>query len=181
MARPLVTISDRGNLRGVESALEAIPQATDRARRRTVAKLKTFVLSQVAKMVSAELKIPQKTVKTLGRVRQSITGDGSMAIWVGTNDIPVHRLGTVRWTRRQKGARVNRTLYPGTWSWGKGSRTGTAVMQRVGKDAMPITAKGKPIHDAVSPGVQALLPEVSERYGRVMRREMRYALREVSK
>ena len=181
MARPLVTISDRGTLSGIELALEAIPQAADRARRRALSKLKTFVESQVAKVVSAELKIPQKTVKALGRVRQTVRGDGAMSIWVGTDDIPVHRLGTVSWKRSEKGAKVNRRLYPGTWSWGKGSKTGTAVMRRVGDTRLPIESVREPIHESVSQRIQDLLPEVSERYGRLMRREMRYALREVSK
>ena len=180
MVGPLVSINDSGTGRAVELALTAIPQAAEKARLRALSKLKTFVESQVAKLVSAELKIPQKTVKALGRVRQTVRGDGAMSIWIGTNDIPVHRLGTVNWSRRQKGARVGRKIYDGTWSWGKGSRTGIAVMYRGNDDRLPIYVQKARMHDLVSPRVAALLPAVSERYGRLMRQELRYALREVA-
>jgi hypothetical protein len=182
MAAPLVTINDRGTIRGVEVALLAIPQAAEKARRRALGKLKTFVESQVAKVVAAELKVTQKAVKALGRVRESVRGDGALSIWIGTNDIPVHRLGTVTWTRGQKkGAKVGRKYYPGTWSWGPGSRTGTAVMRRQGASRLPIESVREPMHDAVSQRVRALLPAVSERYGKLMRQEMKFALRELGR
>jgi len=180
MAAPLVNINDRGSILAMERAVLAIPQAAEKARRRALTKLKTFVEGQVAKAVAAELKIPQNAVRALGRVRETSQGDGSMSIWVGTNDLPVHRLGTVTWTRRQKGARVRREIYPGTWSWGKGSKTGSAVMRRVGASALPIKMEGKPIHDTVSQRVGTVLPAVSERYGRLMRQELSYALRGVT-
>jgi hypothetical protein len=181
MAAPLININDRGSILAMERAVLAIPQAAEKARRRALTKLKTFVEGQVAKAVSAELSIPQKAVRALGRVRETSQGDGSMSIWIGTNDLPVHRLGTVTWSRKQTGARVSRQLYPGTWSWGKGSKTGSAVKRRVGASRLPIEMEGKPMHDTVSQRVATILPAVSERYGRLMRQEMRFALREATK
>ena len=175
-------IMDQRSYRLAALVLESIPQATEKARRRTLAKLKTYVESQTANIMASALGVPQHVVKSLGRVRESVHGDGSMSIWIGTNDIPVHRLGTVKWTRKMKGARVRRLTYAGSWSWGKGSRTGTAVMRRHNESSRsPIYRVDEPMHDSMTDGIKALLPEISRRYGVIMEREMRYALREVSK
>ena len=202
MAAPLVSITDRGTMRRAELALSAIPKATDTARRSALAKLKNFVQSQVAKVVSAELKIPQKTIKALGRVHGVLKSQGEeMSIWIGTKDIPVRYLGTIKWTREMPGAKVGKTTFPGSWSWSHGKTAGrvkrrtshyldasyiatgpkgSGQMRKRWGAGYAITEVTVQIHDTVSQRIADLLPAVSKRYGRLMRQELNYALRKVA-
>jgi hypothetical protein len=197
-------IEDDGSIEALQARLGAMQRQIDKARKRTLVKLKTWIERQVAREVAVAAGTTQKRIKALVRIRGDKHGDGSASIWIGTNPIKAQYLGAVRWTRRMPGAKVGATVYPGTWSWGPGSKTGTAVMRRTGhlsayRDAEGATLAGSlaralaarqrgtrfregitevhvPIHEAVSGRIEALLPQIEERFLRTMRHELEYTV-----
>lgn len=179
--RELIRIDTQGTLEAVLARLERAPQAIAKAQRRAARKLATYARRQVLKAASAASGASQKTLLALVRFRASRVGDGGLSIWIGTNPIGLHHLGTVRWQQRTpggrytKGARVGRKTYPGTWSWGRG-KTGPAVMQRLGPERLPIESVRIDIHEAVQARVDAMIPEIAERYQTLLAQELRYAL-----
>lgn len=105
-----------------------------------------------------------------------------VSIWIGTNPIPVHRLGTVRWQRRTTvrkqliaGASVGKKRYPGAWSWGYGV-TGSAVMRRSGQSRLPIERVEVEPHEAVLARLRSMAADLQARFIRLMRQELNYAL-----
>lgn len=171
-----VRLDDAGTLARTQAALGDMPKKVDVARRRALRKLKTWVERQVLKAVAEAIGTTQKAIKALSRVRTTAGDDGWLDIWIGTNPIEVHHLGTVTWKRRMPGARVGRRSYPGSWSWGKGSRTGTAVMQRTGSARLPIQVVTAEVHDIVSRRIEQLTADIAQRFETLMLQELRYAL-----
>lgn len=158
-----------------KAALGSLPQAMERARKRALRKLMTWLQRQVLREAAAAADVTQRSLRAALRYRASLVDDG-IDIWIGTNPIAAHHLGTVRWTRRMKGARVGRRSFAGTWSWGPGSRTGSAVMRRTGQERMPIERVDVEIHDAIERRVLGMGQEISERFERLVIQEMNYAL-----
>lgn len=188
-----VTIDDQGTIDQVIKRLAAVPDQIKKAEQLTLVRLKDFVLSQVAKAVASATGATQKAFKAIGRVRANSRGDGTLVIWIGTNAISASRLGEVTWTRRMKGAKAGRRLFPGSWSWGPGSATSTAIMRRTGKRKVMTKGryKGKEreviekvmvdISDAVNAKMEALLPQIAKRYDRLMRQQLRYVVQIANK
>lgn len=161
----------------LQRRLRDAPKQIQAARRRAFGKLATWVRRQVARAVSQEANIPQKVFLASKRTATHIAADGGeLVVWVGTRDLPAHRIGTVRWTRRMTGARAGRRLFPGTWSWGPGSKTGSAIFRRLGPERTPIARETIPIHAAAQRGLDNALPEISARFLRLLRAELRYEL-----
>jgi hypothetical protein len=153
-----------------------LPQATERAQARALRKLSTWLGRQVLKAASQASGIPQKFFQKALRHHVRLMGkaDG-VTVWIGTNPIPVHRLGSVRWNPRMTGARVGRKSYPHAWSWGRG-KTRNAVMRRTGDSRLPIERVEEKPHAAVLKRLQALQAEALARFDALLRQELNYAL-----
>jgi hypothetical protein len=171
-----VRIDSRGTLDRVQAQLEAMPKGIERARRRALKKIMTWLKRQVLRAVARAAGLTQKAFQAMLRYRATQLPDAGISIWIGTNDIPVHRLGTVTWTPRMKGARVSKRSFPGTWSWGEGSRTGTAVMQRIDTQRLPIERVEQDVDTPVRDAVAALEPEINARFEREMLAALKYEL-----
>jgi hypothetical protein len=191
MSTPIFSVNTAGTVERVARQLAATPQALDRARLRALRKLLTWVQRQVLRAASEASGATQKALKAMMRYQVTTQGNGAIRIWIGTNDIGAHNLGTVRWTRRMQGARVGKALYYGAWSWSPRTPpilTQGLVMQRnrVWRRASKGTYAGKrremiekvmvEIHELVSWRIQKLLPEIADRFERLFTQELRYAL-----
>jgi hypothetical protein len=184
--REIIRIDTQGTLAEVLARFERAPEGIARAQRRAAKKLETYARRQVLRAASQASGATQKVLLALIRFRASRVGDMGLSIWVGTNPIKLHHLGTVSWTQRKKnertgkwkmtkGARVGRKVYPGTWSWGRG-KTGPAVMERTGDTRLPIDVVRVDIHDAIRTKIDAIIPEIAARYETLLAQELRYAL-----
>ncbi|WP_200249546.1 hypothetical protein [Thiococcus pfennigii] len=149
-----------------------MPAGVARARRQARRKLAAWLRREVIRAVAKAAEVTQKALKTLVRFVVS-QGEDGIRIWIGTNPIKAHHLGTVRWTRRMRGARVGRRLFPGSWSWGVGSRTQSAVMERTGDTRLPIAPVTVEVHDKIMAAIDALLPDVAQRFEYEMERALR--------
>lgn len=163
----------------LQKAFARMPRQAERAQSRALRKLKTWLQRQVLKAGSAATGIPQKFLapRSKGGARwyATLTKTG-LEVWLGTSPMPVHRTGKVTWSRRMKGARVGRRSYPGTWSWGAGSRTGSAVMERTGEGRLPISRVEEEIHDPIVAHLRTLTAEAGERFEKLLAHELDYAL-----
>lgn len=170
-------IDPQGTLKTVAKTLSKMPQQVEKAQRRAMRKLMTWlkraVLRAAAKAAGTTQKVMRKNLRydpVLSKDRKGIS------IWVGTNPLKAHRLGVVRWTRRMKGARAGRRLFEGAWSWGPGSKTGRAIMERLGDERLPIEVVTVEIHDAVDRAIRQLLPEINSRFETIMLQELNFAI-----
>ncbi|MFO7670138.1 MAG: hypothetical protein R6W31_10805, partial [Bacteroidales bacterium] len=128
---------------------------------------------------------PQTRFRGLARLYAralGVDGYSGLKFWIGTNPVPVHRLGAVTWTRRMQGARVGRRSYPRTWSWPAGPTKGL-VMERIGtfgRNGNPrlerIDRVDLPIHEAVSEALDAARPAIMARFETLLSQEINYAL-----
>ena len=168
-------LDDAGTLERVSAELGAMPKRIDLARKRALRKLMTWLKRQVLREASRAAGVSQKTMRAALRYRAT-RNEAGINIWIGTNPLKAHYLGAVRWTRRMKGARAGRRLFPGSWHWGPGSKTGKAVMQRVGADRLPIEPAEVEIHEAISQRLAGMQDEIAERFERLMLQELNYAL-----
>lgn len=163
----------------VRAQFARMPAASERAMKRALRKLSTWLRRQVLRAASQASGIPQKFFKQSMRYHTAVVREGGspvgVQVWVGTNPIPAHRLGAVRWTRRMQGARVGRRSYPGSWSWGYG-KTGRAVMRRRGAGKLPIDRVDEHVHDPVVAALRAIETEARRRFERLLVQELNYAL-----
>jgi hypothetical protein len=157
---------------------------------RTLRLLRTKIKSEGVKAAAQASNTPQKYWRHALRVHAALDAvnvrgttyaSGVVTLWMGTNPVPVHRLGRVRWAprtktgRRTKGATVNKTTYPGAWSWGRGV-TGPAVLQRTSDERLPIKRIDIHPHEAVLERMAALGDEMQQWFERRLREQLRYAL-----
>ena len=172
-----------------QSALAAMPKYVQAAHRSASKKIKTVVDRSIARAVAVELGTTQKAVKGLGRVRTHALGEGGLVLWIGTNEVQVHRLGKPRWKRTARGATVNRAMYPRSWSWGAGSATSEAVMERIGqrrtmskgryqgqiREAIDVVSLD--IDAAVRRRVIPMADDLGERFRKTLLHEMKFYFR----
>ena len=170
-----ISIDAEGALRALERQMARMPAAVDRARKRALRKLSTWVQRQILREAASAAGVTQKLMRTLVRYRATRTDD-QLSIWIGTNPLKAHHLGTVRWTRRMAGARVGRRLFAGSWSWPDG-KTGGLVMERSSDARLPIDVVTIPIHDAVLRRIEQIKPDVDRRFQTLLMQELNYALR----
>lgn len=174
-----IRLDDAGTIAHTEAELGSLPAKIDRARRRALRKLATWVERQVLRAVAEMVGTTQKTIKALSRFHSKLLADGGISIWVGTNPIDVHLLGLVTWKRGSDGARVGRRVYPGTWAWGEQGRTPfsrTRVLQRMGGARLPIQVVQEWVDDTVRRRIEEMTADIGERFERLMAQELRYAL-----
>lgn len=177
MSAPLdIRIDTQGTLERLQAEMAAMPRGVERARRRALRKLSTWVQRQALREASAATGATQKVLKTLVRYRASIN-DQRISIWIGTNPLGAHHLGAVRWTPRMTGARAGRRLFPGAWSWSAPRKTAGVIMQRRGADRLPIDKIVVPIHQAVLDRMNQLQPAIAARFQTLLFQELNYALR----
>jgi hypothetical protein len=193
----VIEFSGQETLDRLRSVLETWPAEADRATKRALRKLTTWIRSRVLREVAKAAGVTQKVFRLLLRFRVT-QKDTWLSVWVGTNDIAAHHLGSVRWTRKMAGARAGRRLFTGTWYWpeGKAVKTAGLIMHRTGQfgrePTNPISNRGarrsppKPleqidkeavaIHEAVAAAIQSLESEIADRFETLMRQELNYAL-----
>jgi hypothetical protein len=173
------------SLAELERALGDMPAALKRARRSVFGKLRTYVNRQILIAVSQSTGIPQARFSRMLRLRSRPLGPGGedgVSYWIGTNDIPAHKLGTVVWTRRMTGARVGRRSFPGTWIWPRG-RTAGLVMERTGqfgRNGDPRLEKidrvDVEVHATIGAALTRLTPDISERLATLTYQAINYEL-----
>jgi len=183
---------DGRSLARVVEAFDRMPEAAARAMARTNRLMEPWLARQAARAASKATGTAQHgwrdywTSKPRFHVEPVMANNLPVAvsIWLGTNPVPVHRLGNVKWTaprrgrrgRRSAGARVGRKVYPGSWSWGAGSKTGTAVMRRTSPERKPIERVEEEAHDAVMTALAAVADQGGRMYERKLAQQLRYAL-----
>lgn len=174
-----LTVDARAGFDRVSAAFARMPRASERAMTRALRKLTTWLKRQVLRAAAQASAIPQKFFQRAMRYYVTVDKFGGapsgVSVWIGTDPIKVHRLGSTRWNRRMRGARVGRLGYPGTWSWGRG-KTGPAVMYRTGESRLPIDVEREEIHPAVFARLQQIQDEATERFERLLTQELNYAL-----
>lgn len=170
-----IRIDTDGTLERLQRQMAAMPEGVERARRRAIKKLSTWLRRQVLREAATAAGTTQKILKVLLRYRATLRDD-SISIWIGTNRLKAHHLGTVRWTRRMQGARVGRRLFESSWSWPDSRRMAGLVVERTGDARLPVDVVTVPIHDAILQRLQALQPEVDARFERLLVQELNYAL-----
>lgn len=177
-----LTLDTVRSIERVQGALSRLPVQVRKAQSRALRKLRTWVQRQVLRAAAQATGATQKALKAALRFT-SRSVQGGFKVWVGTNPIQAQFLGKVSWTRRMTGARVGRRTFAGAWSWGPGSRTGTAVMHRTGEFVRrgraareriePVTVE---IHEAVSARMSELQGAIAERFQTLLLQELNYAL-----
>lgn len=179
-----IRIDTAGTLERLQREMAAMPEGVERAKKRAMRKLGKWVGTRVLRYASRAAGVTAKTLKELGRYDYRATDDG-ISVWLGTNAIPAHHLGTVNWTRRMTGARAGKRLFPHTWSWPSesGIRTAGLIMRRTGafgrwrNPKLEVIAKvDYEIHVTVFDAVQAVMPEVENRFRTLLVQELNYAL-----
>ena len=183
------------SLRRARAILGAIPAKVAKAERRAMRALSKWVERQVLRAASQELGVTQKALKAAARIKSKAT-DQIVKVWIGTNPVKAHFLGTVRWTpllgpgsrpgrkpSRMAGARAGKRQFPGSWSWGEGSKTGKTIMRRTGQFVQTgarrrerIAAVTVPVHDAMARRLDNMAPEIAERFDTLYRQQLNYAL-----
>lgn len=169
-----LTIDARAALAQISRTFGRLPVAVERAQRRALRKLSTWLKRQVLRVAAAGSGIPQKWFQSAMRYYVTMT-DSGISVWIGTNEIKAHRLGKVQWNRKMKGARVARRSWAGSWSWGRG-KTGPAVMYRTGASRLPLDVATVAIHNQVLGRLQSLQSEAAARFETLLRQELNYAL-----
>jgi hypothetical protein len=162
---------------------------SQRAITRTLRIMETWVLRRALRAASQGSGIPAKYYTRAFRAYSDMTDTG-IAIWIGTNEIPVHRLGNVEvtdiktrkkqrianviWKRSMKGAQIGKRKYPGAWSWGRG-KTGPAVMRRSASDRLPIERVEEKPHEAVLAAMHKAQDDIGSMFNRRLAEQLNYA------
>lgn len=177
MAAPIqITVDARSGFERVAATFGRLPRATERAQARALRKLATWLKRQALRAAGRAAGIPQKFFQQAMRYYVDLTDTG-LSVWIGTNPIPQHRLGTVTWNRGMRGAKVGRRSFPRSWSWGPGSKTGSAIMRRIGAARLPIArVPDEQPHPAVLAALSRLQADASARFDTLLRQELNYAL-----
>jgi len=180
-----ITIDTRDMVAHINRVFAAFPKQADRALRRATTRFRAVLRRQALQATSESTGIPQKFFARAMRFHVEIDRYGDqplgVAAWIGTNPIGVHRLGKVAWTPRTpkgrptKGAKVGRKTYAGAWSWGRG-KTGPAVMRRTSDARQPIQRVVENPHPAVEERLRRMVGDLGERYHRLLKQELNYAL-----
>lgn len=133
-------------LSGLLSALGQAGKATREAARDAMRKLRAHVLAVSRKEAAAEADVPEAALKR--RWISDPAGPNGLRVWVGTNPIPLDRLGTPKQTKI--GVKVGRRPeIPGAFIPKKGGRR-KVVFERLGRARLPIRrVPGPYIHEPV--------------------------------
>lgn len=187
-ARLAFTI-DADNFGRLSNVFGRMPEATERALKRALKKLSTWLrrraLQAAAKSAGVAQKFFAQAMRYYVVIERTNGVPSGVSVWVGTNPVEQHRLGTVTWTRQMRGARRSGSkprTWPGSWSWGAAGKTGPAIMERTGTARMPIArVPDEAIHEPILAALGEVQDEARERFGRLLTQELNYALREESR
>ncbi|WP_419833066.1 hypothetical protein [Endozoicomonas atrinae] len=99
-----------GDIEELIALFKHSPQKAEQAIHRALAKLSRWAERQVLRDMSRRMKVSQKILKELNRIRVRLNKSyGSkeryLTLWIGINEVGAHRLGNPRQTRR--GVRVS--------------------------------------------------------------------------
>jgi len=150
-----------------------VKRATDRAVRKTT----RWVRRQISKIAASELGMAQKTFDS-ARIRVVLSNNEFLeaTVWVGTNPMGAHKLGSVRWTRRMAGARAGRRLFAGSFSHG-GNRS--PIFERVGSERLPLRKVTVEVDRFLSSALSRLESRALSRYRAILAQELNYELQKV--
>ncbi|WP_422463307.1 hypothetical protein [Endozoicomonas sp. ALB115] len=98
-----------GDIEELTALFKQSPEKTEQAIQRTLSKLSRWAERQVLRDMSRRMKVSQKLLKKLNRIKVRLNKsygrkERYLTIWVGINEVGAHRLGNPRQTRR--GVRV---------------------------------------------------------------------------
>lgn len=157
------------------------PAAITRARRAALRKTAVFAQKTVGQSIRDAVGLPISAFKKLNRFAIRFMGNDGMRVWTGTNPVPAHNFGTVKWNRRMVGARAGKKSFAGSFAWNRPQ--GTLIMQRTGafgRRGNPrlerIAVVRVPIHDAVTVAMRSAQPAVVERYQTLLMQQLNYEL-----
>ncbi len=177
--------------------LQEAPAKTDKAIQRALRKLSSFAERQVLRALSRATQVSQKQIKELGRVRLTLhkpgerSEDYELVIWIGLNDIPAHYLG--RPVQNSRGVRTGRHFWESAFTVQPASSSQELVFQRApdwkhkkqlslknGRTiwmGLPIEKVSLPIAEASRKAIDALQPQLFERFSTLVQQELNYAFR----
>jgi len=171
-----IQVDARAGFERVAASFGRMPKAVDRAMARALGRLATWIKRAALRAASQASGVPQKFFARAFRYHVDVTDEG-LSVWIGTESIEQHRLGKVVWSRSMKGARVGRRSFPGAWSWGPGSKTGPAIMERVGSARLPIAqVPREEIHPAVLGAMTRIEAQARARFDVLLKQQLNYAI-----
>jgi hypothetical protein len=171
-----IKVDARAGLNRVSATFGRMPSAVDRAMARALRRLSTWIKRAALRAASKASGVPQKFFARAFRYHVDVTDEG-LAVWIGTEAIAQHRLGKVVWHRGMRGARAGRRSFPGAWSWGPGSKTGPAIMRRLGTSRTPIAqVPREDIHPAVLTAMTRIEAQARARFDVLLAQQLNYAL-----
>lgn len=174
MAAPMEISADwtEHSRKQVEALGGVTSRAVDRAARRAAKKTARWLRARIARAVAGELGGSVRRLQQMRIVASQDRQTGESRIWIGTRDVPVHRMGRVKWTRRMRGARVGRKQYPGTFApW-----EGGPVFRRTGAARLPIERMETAIHKIAEENVRRLEARARRRFAQLLEQELNYEM-----
>ncbi|MGO0305011.1 hypothetical protein ACTL6P_00110 [Endozoicomonas acroporae] len=98
-----------GDIEELTALFKQSPEKTEQAIQRTLSKLSRWAERQVLRDMSRRIKVSQKRLKELNRIKVRLNKsygrkERYLTIWIGINEVGAHRLGNPRQTHR--GVRV---------------------------------------------------------------------------
>ena len=98
-----------GDIEELTALFKQSPEKAEQAIQRTLSKLSRWAERQVLRDMSRRIKVSQKRLKELNRIKVRLNKsygrkERYLTIWIGINEVGAHRLGNPRQTRR--GVRV---------------------------------------------------------------------------
>ncbi|WP_257296006.1 hypothetical protein [Endozoicomonas sp. YOMI1] len=94
-----------GDIEELTALFKQSPEKAEQAIQRALSKLSRWAERQVLRDMSRRMKVSQKRLKELNRIKVRLNKsygrkERYLTIWVGINEVGVHRLGNPRQTRR---------------------------------------------------------------------------------
>lgn len=182
-------IQELAQVLGGGASAKPIRKATNRAAKKTT----QWLRRQIARIASQHLGIQQKLfadARIKVRIDNGKDALGEAVVWIGTEPMDAHQLGTVRWTRRQRGAKAGRKLFPGSFAHDsegpifRRSDEPKRTMRKgryKGKKRQPIEKEQIEIDPVISENVLRMERRAGERYLALLAQEMNYELSKVVK
>ncbi|MGQ5522644.1 hypothetical protein ACUHMQ_05205 [Chitinimonas sp. PSY-7] len=175
-----VTLRSEINLQPVLALSHALKEeAVRNAWRRAMRKTGNWVKTHVAKVLSPELKIPQKVLKQrLYFFLRSKMMEGK--VWLGINPIEADRLGQPRQNRT--GITAGRHRFEQAWIYqGKQGGQQGKVFRRVGRARTPYTRVHLDIDDAGERAFRAVTAQAEARLLAIFEQELRWEINKVKR
>ena len=172
------------------------PDKVDKAVRRAIKKLSRYVERQVLREISRHHPLSQRQLKKLRRLRirvfnpNSAVNDYALSVYIGTNPVTAHHYGNP--SPQAKGVKTGRKFWQGAFVVSANNSDKQLVFKRTkhwehkyvrsrrsGRwmwMGLPIKLqKNNSFHDDVESALNALLPDVQQRFTTLIQQELNYA------